>query len=230
VIILAPVYQPGYPLLRFVTSLREAAPDAHVVIVDDGSDAAHSRLLDEAKGLGCVVLRHPANRGKGTALKTGLRHIREQHPGQDVICADPDGQHHIADVVRVAKHVQLTGRIVLGVRHFDTKVPLRSRFGNTVTRLLFRAATGQPVRDTQTGLRAYPASLLDWLDSVPGERFEYEMNVLLYAARAGHPIEQLSITTTYVDDNSSSHFSSVTDSARVYGQLLRFATSPKTSG
>jgi hypothetical protein len=85
--------------------------------------------------------------------------------------------------------------------------------------------TGQPVRDTQTGLRAYPASLLDWLDSVPGERFEYEMNVLLHAARAGHPIEQLAIMTTYVDDNSGSHFSSVTDSARVYGQLPRFAMS-----
>ncbi|HEY0002410.1 MAG TPA: glycosyltransferase family 2 protein, partial [Actinoplanes sp.] len=92
-----------------------------------------------------------------------------------------------------------------------------------VTQALFRAATGRGVQDTQTGLRAYPASLLGWLRTIPGERFEYEMNVLLEAARAGHRIEEVVITTTYLDENASSHFSPLSDSARIYWPLLRYA-------
>jgi hypothetical protein len=112
---------------------------------------------------------------------------------------------------------------VLGVRRFEGAVPLRSKVGNTVTRVLFHAVTGRPVQDTQTGLRAYPNHLLDWLTSVPGDRFEYEMNVLLHAARAGHPIDEVVIATTYLEDNASSHFSSLSDSVRIYRPLLRFA-------
>jgi glycosyltransferase involved in cell wall biosynthesis len=225
VVILAPVYQPGQPLLTLLTELRDAAPDSHVIVVDDGSGPAFAQILDAAAGLGCTVLRHPTNRGKGVALKTGFRHVLDAHPGDHVVCVDADGQHRVADIVRVAEHVRVRGRMVLGVRRFDGAVPLRSKVGNVVTRLLFRAATSRAVRDTQTGLRAYPATMLDWLTSVPGERFEYEMNVLLHAARAGYPIEETVISTTYLDDNASSHFGSLTDSARIYWPLLRFAVS-----
>jgi hypothetical protein len=79
------------------------------------------------------------------------------------------------------------------------------------------------VRDTQTGLRAYPGDLLGWLGSVPGDRFEYEMTVLLHAARDGHPIEQVTVATAYLQDNASSHFSAVADSVRIYRPLLRYA-------
>jgi hypothetical protein len=157
------------------------------------------------------------------ALKTGFRYVEQAYPGRHVVCADADGQHHVADILRVAERTRVTGHTALGVRRFDGAVPLRSRVGNALTRLLFRAATGHPVQDTQTGLRAYPATLLGWLRTVPGERFEYEMNVLLMAARAGHPIDQITIATTYLDDNASSHFGWITDSVRIYRPLLRFA-------
>jgi glycosyltransferase involved in cell wall biosynthesis len=224
-IVLAPVYPPGDRLLTLVTELRDAAPGIQVVVVDDGSSPASAPTLDAAVDLGCTVLRHGTNRGKGVALKTGFRHIARAHPGDHVVCADADGQHGVADILRLAEHARATGRMVLGVRGFDGSVPLRSRVGNTATRLLFRAATSRAVQDTQTGLRAYPGGLLDWLQSVPGERFEYEMNVLLHAVRAGYPIDEITIATTYLDDNASSHFGSLADSARVYWPLLRFAAS-----
>ena len=224
-IVLVPVYQPGDPLLGFVTELRAAAPDTPVVIVDDGSAPATARVLAAVADLGCTVLRHQVNRGKGAALKTGFRHIAEAYPGQDVVCADADGQHGVSDVLRVAGHVRDTDHLVLGVRRFARGVPLRSRVGNTVTQTLFRAVTGRGVQDTQTGLRAYPADQLGWLQTVPGERFEYEMNVLLAASRAGHPMDEVTIATTYLDDNASSHFSPVVDATRIYWPLLRFAAS-----
>jgi glycosyltransferase involved in cell wall biosynthesis len=229
-IVLVPVYQPGLPLLALVAELRSAAPGVVIVLVDDGSAPASGRVLDEARNLGCTVLRHPANRGKGRALKTGFAYIAAEYPGQDVVCADADGQHHATDILRVAEQVALTGRMVLGVRRFTGAVPLRSRVGNTVTRVLFKTVTGRGVQDTQTGMRGYPATLLDWLCRVPGERFEYEMNVLLDAVRAGHPIEQTVVATTYLADNASSHFSSLTDSARIYWPLLQFAASSLLPG
>lgn len=223
-ILLAPVYQPGGRLPELVTDLRAAAPGIRVVVVDDGSSGpGPTRALDAARDLGCTVLRHETNRGKGVALRTGFRHIARTWPGQDVVCADADGQHSVPDILRVADRVPATGATVLGVRRLDGQVPLRSRVGNVATRLLFRAVTGCPVRDTQTGLRAYPAALLDWLLTVPGDRFEYEMALLLEATRAGHRIEQVTIATHYVRGNASSHFSSLADSARVYRPLLRFA-------
>ncbi len=224
-IVLVPAYQPGHPLITLVTDLRDAAPDTSVVVVDDGSSPASAQVLDEARDLGCTVVSHVTNRGKGAALKTGFRHVAQAHPGHDVVCADADGQHLVADILRVADHVRRTGRMTLGVRRFEGDVPLRSKVGNTVTRLLFRAVTGYGVQDTQTGLRAYPHALLDWLQSIPGERYEYEMNLLLHAARAGHPIDEAVIATTYVDDNASSHFGPLTDSARIYWPLVRFAAS-----
>jgi hypothetical protein len=100
---------------------------------------------------------------------------------------------------------------------------LRSRIGNTVTRLLFRAATGHRLTDTQTGLRIPPAPILDRLSAVPGEHFEYEMNVLLEAASTGQAIDQVEIPTRYPNANKGSSFSGITDSVRVYRPLLRYA-------
>lgn len=227
-IFLLPVYEPGHGLATTVVALRDARPDAPIVVVDDGSAPASASIFAAAADLGCTVLRHDVNLGKGAALKTGFRHIAAEHPGHAVVCADPDGQHLVADILRVAEHVEVSGRMVLGVRRFEGRVPLRSRFGNSVTRLLFRAATGRAVQDTQTGLRGYPAELLGWLCEIPGERFEYEMNVLLHAARLDRPIEQTVITTTYLGDNGTSHFGSLADSARVYRPLLRYALTPST--
>ncbi|MGR6320269.1 glycosyltransferase family 2 protein [Micromonospora soli] len=222
-IVLMPVYQPGKHLLRLVDDLAEAAPGWHPVVVDDGSGPAAADVLAAARERGCTVLRRRVNRGKGVVLRTGFRHVATRHPGRDVVCVDADGQHRAADVLRVAERLRDTPGIVLGVRRFEGDVPLRSRAGNALTAAVFRLATGCRVRDTQTGLRAYPAGLLDWLGSIPGERFEYEMNVLLRAARAGRPIDQVPIATHYQADNASSHFSALADSARIYGPLLRFA-------
>ncbi|MET8835038.1 glycosyltransferase family 2 protein [Micromonospora sp. NPDC004540] len=222
-IVLVPVYRPKDRLPRLVDDLAAALPAAHVVVVDDGSGPTAAEVLAAARDRGATVLRRRINRGKGIVLKTGFRYAAIHHPGRDVVCVDADGQHLIPDVVRVADRMRDTGTLTLGVRRFDGEVPLRSRFGNAATRAAFHLATGRRVEDTQTGLRAYPAALLGWLGTVPGERFEYEMNVLLHAARAGGPITQVGIATRYQAGNASSHFSSLTDSARIYRPLVRFA-------
>jgi putative flippase GtrA len=225
VIVLVPAYEPDGRLLALLDALRATAPEAHLLVVDDGSGDDFAPVFDAARRRGCTVLTHPVNRGKGAALKTGFRFVVEHAPGADVVCADSDGQHRPDDVLRVAAHVRDGADLVLGVRGFTGAVPLRSRFGNALTRALFRLATGRDVRDTQTGLRGYATGLLPWLLTVPGERFEYEVNALLQAVRRGLPLDQVDIATIYLEGNASSHFRPVLDSARVYAPLLTFLLS-----
>ncbi|GAA4960521.1 glycosyltransferase family 2 protein [Actinoplanes utahensis] len=212
-IVLLPVFRPGPALGELVTELiAGGTPAGHIVVVDDGSGPG------AVPELGCTVLTHSVNRGKGAALKTGLAYVRRQHPGSDVVCADADGQHRAADIRRVAGHVR-PGRIVLGVRDLD-RMPPRSRFGNTLTGWLFRAMTGHHVPDTQTGLRGLPADLLGRLGTIPGDGFDYEMKMLVDAAARNVPIDQVTVPTRYLDGNEGSHFSALADSAAVWGTLL----------
>lgn len=221
-LVLIPAYQPDARLVALVRALT-----VPVLVVDDGSGPEYTSVFRQAATVGAVVVRHPFNRGKGAALRTGLSEAARRWPGTAVVTADADGQHTPTDIARVAQRLDSAGdaAIVLGSRAFTGTVPARSRFGNAVSRTLFGIATGAPVQDTQTGLRGYPAALLDWVRSLPGDRFEYEFTVLLRARRAGIELVDVPIQTVYLDGNASSHFRPLIDSVRVYAPLLRFAAS-----
>lgn len=230
-IVLIPAYEPGEPLVGFVRSIVAAGVARAVVVVDDGSGHDYTDVFARVADLGspavpCEVIGHPANRGKGHALRVGVDHVLRHHPGEVVVCADCDGQHAVDDLVAVAAAVDPTGRtIVLGARAFAGDVPLRSRFGNGVTRRVFRWSTGVTLQDTQTGLRGYPPGLLPWLLRIRGDRFEYELDVLLAARDAGVRLVEVPISTRYLDGNASSHFRPIRDSIRVYVPFLRFGAS-----
>ena len=225
-IVLIPAYEPDGALVRLVGALRATGEVRGIVVVDDGSGSGARPVLDDVAHLGAVVVGFPANRGKGAALRRGLAEVARRWPGEDVVCADADGQHAAVDVLRVGERVRAGGAaVVLGSRAFSGDVPLRSRVGNSVTRWLFRAATGLRVQDTQTGLRGYPAAMIGWLLDVRGDRYEYELNVLLAAARGGVSVVEVGIETIYLDDNASSHFRPLADSARIYAPLLAFSLS-----
>ncbi len=225
-IVLIPAYEPDGKLVRLVSELRATGVVRGIVVVDDGSGPSSSDVFDDVARLGAVLVGFPANRGKGAALRRGLAEVARRWPGEDVVCADADGQHRVADILRVGERVlDGDGALVLGARAFAGDVPVRSRLGNTVTRWLFRAATGLRVQDTQTGLRGYPASMIGWLLDVRGDRYEYELNVLLSAAREGRSVVEIEIKTIYLDGNASSHFRPLVDSARIYAPLLAFSLS-----
>ena len=221
-IVLIPAYEPGDTLVELVARLAHHT----VVLVDDGSGPAYAPIFARARALGAELVTLDRNSGKGHALKAGFAHIARRHPGRGVVCADSDGQHRPADIEAVARHAAASGAaMVLGVRRFTGRVPVRSRLGNGVTRVAFRLVTGLAVTDTQTGLRGYPARMLPWLARVPGDRFEYEQRLLLEAAREGLPVAEVEIATVYLGHNESSHFRPVRDSLRVYRPLLAFAMS-----
>ncbi|WP_226533636.1 glycosyltransferase [Microbacterium paraoxydans] len=228
--ILIPSYEPGEHLVPLVRSLLALRPGTAVIVVDDGSGPEYSRTFADAHRSGATVLHHATNRGKGAALKTGLAYLADHHPDEHVVTADADGQHTPSDILRIADELRSDADIgaaslVLGVRDLQGDVPLRSRFGNAVARGLFRAAAGWRASDTQTGLRGIPVPMRDWARAVPGERFEYEIEMLLRVRRSGFEAREVPIETVYLEHNASSHFRPIADSLAVMLPMVVFAGS-----
>ncbi|MBR0380788.1 MAG: bifunctional glycosyltransferase family 2/GtrA family protein [Mogibacterium sp.] len=243
-IALIPAYEPGEKLISLVHDLRDRGFD--IVVVDDGSGMDYRDTFEKVSH-DAVVLTHPENRGKGAALRNGLSYILnymaydevartpsgvKELSGRDavVVTVDADGQHLPDDVLRVARIAgNRRDALVLGSRALEEDVPARSRFGNTVTRHVYSAVTGVRVHDTQTGLRAFSRDLIPALLEIEGDRYEYEINMLLTLATEGYTIIEERIETVYEDNNSGSHFRTVRDSFRVYKEILKFSASSLAS-
>ena len=221
---LIPAYKPGPFLLELAENLWESG--FSVVIVDDGSGPQYERLFFECSKY-AELLHHNHNSGKGRALKTGLSYIaRHADPNAIIVTIDADGQHRISDALTICQIVSQTpNSLVLGSRKLRKDAPLRSRFGNKLTHWVYRLSTGRNIHDTQTGLRAFRCRLVPRMLDIPGERYEYEMNVLLRLARSKIRILEHWIETIYIDGNASSHFDAVKDSLRIYKEILKFSAS-----
>ena len=225
-IIIIPAYEPDFKLVSLLQEIK-LATDYDVVLVNDGSSSESALAIMEQAQEYAHMLSHTSNLGKGVAIKTALAYIRDNIEEDCVIVTmDADGQHKVSDAIRVCeKAMQKRASLVIGSRRFSGKVPIRSRFGNSVTRFVYRLATGIKVRDTQTGLRAFGNELLEFMLGIAGNRYEYEMNVLLECTREEIPVYEVPIDTVYINDNQSSHFDTVKDSYRIYKEIIRFCAS-----
>ncbi|MBE6881356.1 MAG: glycosyltransferase [Ruminococcaceae bacterium] len=222
-IALIPAYKPDKLMLSLIDELTTNGFE--IVIVNDGSGTDYNDIFDIAKS-SATVLGHDVNMGKGCALKTGLEYVKEHYISGTIVTLDADGQHKVSDALKICNIANKNkDSLILGSRSFDKSTPLRSRFGNSITRLVYRLSTGIKVRDTQTGLRAFDYSFIDYLLKIDGNRYEYEMNVLLQIAKDKKQIIEEEIETIYIDNNSSSHFNALKDSFRVYKEILKFSAS-----
>lgn len=225
-VVLIPALKPTASLVSLVEELSAAEAVGGVVVVDDGSGPAYRDLFDSLAELGNVrVLTHVVNLGKGAALKSGLNYVACTFPQSlGVVTADADGQHCVADIIEVVGTLSAHPRhLVIGARAFDTVVPFRSRFGNTLTRLVLRAITGQRLSDTQTGLRGIPLGFIPELLQLRATRYDFELEMLVSCKEAQRPIRELPISTIYFEKNRSSHFDPLRDSLLIYFVFLRYA-------
>lgn len=224
--VLIPSYNPDEKLVSLAKELlREDFFE--ILIVDDGGGEPYAHIFAELKSMGCRVVTHTINMGKGRALKTGFKDLLARGCSiRGVVTADADGQHLIKDIKRVAEAtLDSQSTVILGRRVFAGKVPLKSRFGNTITRNIFNFVSGQKIFDTQTGLRGFPISTLPALLALSGERYEYEMNMLLEASNLGLKLSEVEIETVYHNGNSGSHFNAIKDSWRIYRLIIMFGGS-----
>ncbi|NLB89934.1 MAG: glycosyltransferase [Clostridiales bacterium] len=229
--ILIPSLEPDEKLVPYIKTLL-AKGFSDILVIDDGSGEKYAQVFQEIDQLkGCHVLHHHQNKGKGCALKTGYAYLEERGNCDGVITVDSDGQHTLQDVWKIAEEMAKGEKaLFLGSRDFTLgHVPWKSRFGNQITSSVFWALYGAKLPDTQTGLRGFSATLLSFMKNVKGERFEYEMNVLIDCVGEGIPMIPVTIETVYENENEGSHFRAFRDSMKIYkvivGNFFLFAGS-----
>ncbi len=230
--VIIPVYEPDHKLIRLLTALKEANIE-QIVLVDDGSGSKFQELFTKAKEISsCEILVHSVNMGKGRALKTAMNYCLQAYPEAiGCVTADSDGQHTPADILSCMQMLEHHPHsLILGCRDFKRQdVPARSAFGNRFTCKVFRYLVGLTISDTQTGLRGISAEYMKRLLTVDGERFEFETNMLIETKNAEIEIKEYPIQTIYIEENKTSHFRTIRDSARIYMVFGKFLFSALSS-
>ena len=224
ILILIPAYNPSKELLTLVQKLTMF--NHPILIINDGSHMDCMPIFNEIEqhSNSVTIHHHKTNKGKGSALKTGIAICEKDYPNcGGIITADADGQHSASDIIKVAKKlIKADQSLILGVRNFIGEIPFRSRFGNIITRKLLSIVHGIKVLDTQTGLRGIPVMAFKPFLQVPYDQYEFETEMLICAKNNNISIEEVGIETIYINDNEGSHFNPILDSMKIYFVLFRF--------
>ena len=219
--VLLPVYNPDEKFLQLVEDLSKRG--FKVVACNDGSKESCDEYFRRAKPFADVI-GYKDNKGKGYALKRGFEYIGNNLADEVdyIVTADSDGQHAIEDIERVAKLTRKTDGIVLGMRDLSERIPIKSRIGNDLSKFVYTIVTGVYLRDNQSGLRGFPVRLCQWLQDIPGNKYEYELNVLVTAHKEGMKVTGIDIKTIYENNNKNTHFKPIKDTFRIQRSLWSY--------
>lgn len=224
IVLIIPSYKPDKEIMmEFILEAKKKFKN--IVIVDDGSGEEYQDFYKQLENEQLVVLRHYVNYGKGRAIKTAFNYVLNEYKNiVGTITADCDGQHYIKDIIKCAESLRKNpDKLVIGTRNFNEKqVPFRSRYGNKLTRGIFGTFVGIRITDTQSGLRAFGKETMIKFLNVPGERYEYETNVLIECKEKNIGIEEVLISTVYIRNNSLSHFNPIKDSLMIYKLFIKY--------
>ena len=210
--VLIPTYNNEATIGKIIDDV--ASYDLDIIVVNDGSTDNTENILSEKTGI--QVISYSPNRGKGIALRTGLKHTAEK--GYEyVITIDSDGQHFAKDLpVFINAIKEFPGSLLIGARNMNQEsVPGRSSFGNKFSNFWFWVETGIKGPDTQSGYRLYPVQRLKNLKFF-SHKFEFEIEVLVKAAWNGIPVRWVPVTVYYAPKETRvSHFRPFRDFTRV---------------
>jgi len=211
-----PALNAAATLEAVVAGLRAAIPSSFLIIVDDGSSDDTGRV---AGHLADVPVRFGRNRGKGAALRAGFAIALEQR-ADIVVTADADGQHDPRFAPALVRALD-GADLAIGARsRVDSAMPLGRRLTNALSAAAVSHCVGQVVADAQSGFRALRRTVI--ADVTPrGNRYEFETEMLIAAARRGHRLTFVPVPTLYASPVPS-QFRPLRDSARIIGTLWRF--------
>lgn len=207
----------GAPTLpAVVAGLRAALAEAFVVVVDDGSSDDTIAVADRVAD---ANVRFRRNRGKGAALRAGFE-IAFEHDADIVLTLDADGQHDPRYAPALVRALDVAD-LAIGTRDRRAGVmPVGRRLTNRLSAAAVGRCIGRPVDDAQSGFRAMRRCVVANVRP-GGDRYEFETEFLILAARRGHRLAFVPIPTIY-DTPVPSQFRSIRDSARIVSTLWRY--------
>ena len=220
ILVVIPVYNHAQTL-RYVAE-GVLAQHPNLLIVDDGSTdlplPVNTELPPEHPlyGLPLLYLRHETNQGKGAAILSAAQKAQELGMSH-IITIDADGQHYPSDIAPFVSAIcRQPNALYVGVRDFSTEnIPFSSRFGRSFSNFWFKLQTASVLSDTQCGFRAYPVCLFENIRFTQN-RYSFEVEVLVRAAWAGFPVQDLAINVYYPPKGQRiSHFKALADNVRI---------------
>ena len=212
-VVIVPVYNAEPTLAKVVRDLRRNLPGALIIGVDDGSNDGSRKLL---RTVADETIEFDQNQGKGAALRAAFS-LALQKGAAAVLTIDSDGQHDAAFAPAIVAALDRAD-IVIGTRDLSGEaVPKHRRIANMISSAATRAVSGGKVRDSQSGYRAMKAEVLRKV-SAKGDRYEFETDFIIRAARAGFTTVNVPISTIY---GSPSYFREFRDAWLVIKVLWR---------
>lgn len=194
-----PVHNEALSIAAIVTATRVYMP---VIVVDDASVDGSGRLAATA---GATVITLPIRQGKGAALRYGFAEALRCGVAS-IVTLDGDGQHDPEDLPRLlTASRQWPDSIIIGGRlEAEGDIPRHRLHAIRVASFWINWMGDCQVRDTQSGFRLYPASLLRTLALKQG-RYLLETEILLKARWAGYDIHELPIRAVYLPGQRSQY-------------------------
>ena len=219
---IVPAFDASQTVGRVIDELRDGAREVAIVVIDDGSSRS-ARGTPRAMPTVPSVLVHARNLGKGGAIATGLREAARRGLPRSPSQSTPTGSTRPSS----ARMPVLDGSddpraLVLGVRDLVRDgAPERNRFGNAVSNFFLSFFAGQPLRDTQCGLRRYPVR--ETLDlGVRSRGYAFEAEVVLRALAAHLPLVELPVDVIYPpEEERRTHFEGARDPMRIVATVTR---------
>ncbi|HUP85255.1 MAG TPA: glycosyltransferase [Acidimicrobiales bacterium] len=204
--VITPAYREGARIFESLSLLRSSldglALRNEIILVSDGSD---DQTVDEASRHADVrVLHYPEQRGKGYAIRHGITHAK----GDVIAFIDSDMELHPDGIGRLVELVLAGADAAIGSkRHPESKVsyPLFRRIQSRAYQRLVRALFGLELTDTQTGLKAFRASVLrEVAASLASDGFAFDLELLVGLKEAGATIVEGPVELDYAFDTTTS--------------------------
>lgn len=191
--------------------VRGVAPYVReVVVVDDGSRDATGAI---ARQHGATVLWHPATRGKGAAVQTGLQHVLARPDVTHVLLLDGDMQHLPEEAPRLLAAAAASGAdLVLGQRRFQRDaMPAARYYANLCGSRALSSFMGVPLGDTQCGYRLFRTDILRRM-KLRATGYDIETEMLVKVGRLGGRIDHVEVSAVY--NGATSKLRPVRDTTR----------------
>ncbi|MFN7429633.1 MAG: DUF2062 domain-containing protein [bacterium] len=216
-VIVAPTYNHAPALAAFLPSLD--ACEISCIAIDDGSTDHTPAVLTSwrnARPAQRWLITHEHNRGKAAALHAAFA-LAGDLGFTHALTIDTDGQHDAHDIAALlAASRNEPHLLIIGSRDTRTRgYPLRSRIGRAISNALVWFASGQVVRDSQSGMRVYPLDVLARITPRKGwaARYGFETEVLTLLGLHGIGCRDRPIRCIYQQcEVARSHFRVFADS------------------
>ncbi len=211
-VVLIPTFNNAKTINQVISDVKQYTQD--IIVVNDGSTDDTAKILSSINDI--KVIDYPKNKGKGYALKLGLRKAFEWGY-RYAITIDSDGQHYANDIpVFIDKIEQTPDSLLIGARNLAAdNMPSKNTFVNKFSNFWYKVETGKTLSDTQSGFRLYPLTKLQNIRFIT-RRYEFEVEIIVRAAWRGVNVENVPIKVYYPPEHERvSHFRPFRDFTRI---------------